>query len=68
MRSLSTQKGWDATVRPEILEVADEKTPDGAAPALEQQIIEKEGARILSCIREDAYVHCVGHSGKAAFL
>ena len=25
----------------EILEVADEKTPDGAAPALEQQIIEK---------------------------
>ena len=24
----------------EILEVADEKTPDGAAPALEQQIIE----------------------------
>ena len=27
----------------EILEVADEKTPDGAAPALEQQIIEKEG-------------------------
>ena len=28
----------------EILEVADEKTPDGAAPALEQQIIEKEGS------------------------
>ena len=25
----------------EILEVADEKTPDGAAPALEQQIIGK---------------------------
>ena len=34
----------------EILEVADEKTPDGAAPALEQQIIEKEGTRVLSCI------------------
>ena len=48
----------------EILEVADEKTPDGAAPALEQQIIEKEGARILSCIREDAYVIALAIQGK----
>ena len=48
----------------EILEVADEKTPDSAAPALEQQIIEKEGARILSCIREDAYVIALAIQGK----
>lgn len=48
----------------EILEVADEKTPDGAAQALEQQIIEKEGERILSCIRDDAYVIALAILGK----
>ena len=68
MRSLSTQKGWGRYCTLEILEVADEKTPDGAAPALEQQIIEKEGARILSMYQGGCLCHCVGHSGKAAFL
>ena len=39
----------------EILQVADEKTPEGASEAVELQIKEKEGQRILSLIREDAY-------------
>ena len=39
----------------EILEVADEKTPDGAGAALEEQIREKEGRRLLEKIREDAF-------------
>ena len=36
----------------EIIQVADEKTPDGASEALERQIREKEGERILSHIRD----------------
>lgn len=40
----------------EIQEVADEKTPDGAGAALEEQIKRKEAERLLKCIREDAYV------------
>lgn len=42
--------------RLEILEVADEKTPEGAGEALEEQIREKEAKRILEKIREDAFV------------
>lgn len=42
--------------RLEIIEVQDEKTPDHAGPALEEQIKEKEAERILKHIREDAYV------------
>lgn len=42
--------------RLEIIEVQDEKTPDGAGPVLEEQIKEKEGARILKHVKEDAYV------------
>ena len=34
----------------DIIQVADEKTPDGASAALEEQIKEKEGERILSNI------------------
>ena len=40
----------------EIVEVQDEKTPDGAGAAQESQIKEKEAGRILSRISEDAYV------------
>lgn len=40
----------------EIIQVEDEKTPDGASSVLEEQIKEKEGARILKVLREDAYV------------
>ena len=37
----------------ELLEVADEKTPDAASPAVERSIRQK---RILRYVREDAYV------------
>ena len=40
----------------EIIEVQDEKTPDNASPAMEEQIKEKEAVRILKHIKEDAYV------------
>lgn len=50
--------------RLEILEVADEQTPEGASPALEEQIREKEGARILSKIREGQFVCTLEIQGK----
>ena len=40
----------------DIIQVADEKTPDGAGEAIERQIKEKEGQRILSNIQDGAYV------------
>lgn len=40
----------------EVVEVADEKTPDKASPVEEEQIKKKEAERILSKIKEDAYV------------
>lgn len=40
----------------EIIEVQDEKTPDNASPVMEEQIKEKEAARILKHVKEDAYV------------
>ena len=40
----------------QIVEVADEKTPDKASEALENQIKEKEGNRILSHISDSDYV------------
>lgn len=48
----------------EILEVADEKTPDGASPALKKQIREKEGERIAKCIKENSYVVALAIKGK----
>ena len=40
----------------EIIQVADEKTPDKASEAEEQQIKEKEGKRILEQIKDGAFV------------
>lgn len=40
----------------EIIEVADEKTPDQASENVERQIRQKEGERILRYVKEDAYV------------
>lgn len=40
----------------EMVEVADEMTPDNAGEALEEQIKEREAKRILSKIKEDALV------------
>ena len=48
----------------EILQVADEKTPEGDSEAVELQIKEKEGQRILSLIRDDAYVIALAIEGK----
>lgn len=48
----------------EIIEVTDEKTPDGASEALENQIKEKEGERILSKISDSAYVVALAIEGK----
>ena len=48
----------------EIIEVADEKTPDGASEALENQIKEKEGERIFSKVSDNAYVVALAIEGK----
>lgn len=47
----------------DIIQVADEKTPDGAGEAQERQIKEKEGQRILSNIKEGAYVIALAIEG-----
>ncbi len=49
----------------EIVEVADEKTPDGASLAEERQIKEREGDRILRVIqRENIYVIVLAIEGE----
>ena len=48
----------------EIVEVADEKTPDQASETVEEQIRDKEGERILKCIRDDMYVITLEIGGK----
>lgn len=47
-----------------IIEVADEKTPDNAPEAIENQIKQKEGERILSKIPDNAYVIALAINGK----
>ena len=48
----------------EIVEVADEKTPDQAGGTVEEQIRDKEGERILKYIRDDMYVITLEIGGK----
>ena len=48
----------------EIIEVADEKTPDNASDTVEDAIRDKEGERILKYIKEDAYVITLEIAGK----
>ena len=48
----------------EIIEVADEKTPDNASDVVNEQIKNKEGERILSAIKDDAYVCALAIEGK----
>lgn len=50
--------------RLEIVQVADEKTPDKASELQEAQIRDKEGERILAHIKEDAYVIALAIDGK----
>lgn len=48
----------------EMIELADEKTPDQASPAENQQILAKEGARILAKIQDRDYVIALAIEGK----
>ena len=48
----------------EIIEVADEKTPDNASETVEEQIRSKEADRILKNIKDDAYVITLEINGK----
>lgn len=48
----------------EIIEVADEKTPDNASMAQDQQIKELEGKRLLRYIKDGDYVTALAINGK----
>lgn len=48
----------------EIVEVADEKTPDNASETVENQIRQKEAERILKHIKDDSYVITLEINGK----
>ena len=48
----------------EIIELPDEKTPDNASDIVNEQIKNKEGERILSAIKDDAYVCALAIEGK----
>jgi 23S rRNA (pseudouridine1915-N3)-methyltransferase len=48
----------------EIIEVSDEKTPDKASKAEEEQIKQKEGERILKHLKEDAYTIALTIDGR----
>jgi len=48
----------------EIVEVADEKTPDNASELMEQQIKEKEAERMEKYLKEGAFVCALAIDGK----
>lgn len=48
----------------EVIEVPDEKTPDRAGKALEEQIKNKEAERILKHIKEDGFVYTLEIEGE----
>ncbi|MCI5868461.1 MAG: 23S rRNA (pseudouridine(1915)-N(3))-methyltransferase RlmH [Dorea sp.] len=48
----------------EVVEVADEKTPDNASETVENAIREKEAERILKYIKEDAYIITLEINGR----
>lgn len=50
--------------RLEIIEVADEKTPDRASQKEEELIRRKEGERLMKYLQEDAYVIALAIQGK----
>lgn len=52
----------------EIIEVADEKTPDHASEREEELIRRKEGERLAKYIREDAYVIALAIEGKSYII
>ena len=58
------QKRLSRYCKLDIIEVADEKTPDKASELLEEQIKRKEAERILKYIRDDAYCIALAIDGK----
>ena len=48
----------------EIIEVPDEKTPDGASEVVEQQIKEKEAERMEKYLRDGAFICALAIDGK----
>ena len=46
-----------------IVEVEDEKTPDHAPPAMEAQIRQREGERLLKALEDDTYVIALAIDG-----
>jgi 23S rRNA (pseudouridine1915-N3)-methyltransferase len=48
----------------EIIELADEKTPDNASDAIEDLIKKKEGERILKALKEEAFCIALTIDGK----
>lgn len=51
-------------VKLDIVELADEKTPDGASAGEERKIKEKEGERILKSIKEGSFVIALAVQGR----
>ncbi len=49
----------------EIIETADEKTPDNASDKEEQMIRDKEGERLAAKLKDNAYVIAMAINGKA---
>ena len=58
------EKRLSRYVKLQIIEVPDEKTPDGASEKLEKQIKEKEGRRLLDKIRQDDEVIALAIDGE----
>lgn len=48
----------------QITEVTDEKTPEGASPAQKDQVLQREGERLLAAIREKDYVVALAIDGQ----
>ncbi len=61
---LEYKKRLSRYVTVEEIIVQDEKTPDGASEKLEEQIKDKEGQKILTHIKDDAYVIALAIEGK----
>ena len=61
---MSTVKRLSRYCKLEVKEVADEKTPDNASDTVNDIIKAKEGERLLSCIKDEAYVIALAIDGK----
>lgn len=51
-------------IKLEVLELSDEKAPENLSPAEEVQIKDKEGERILKCIKDESFVVTLEILGK----